>query len=220
MMKVFIEREKNIRNFYWVNEEYKKNEANLSKIHSIVINAEAVISYEDVINFLRLASAEIYKMFSEPSISEYYCYIICKQTIEDENSKVHNYKKVWKYLVKEWAMDTFRLGEEVKIKKYNDLSYYGIAKTDIKSIEQALKMISLKPSKFAVFISCRDIKLSAETTKEIVDRTFVPVRKLLSVSNYNLCTYLCDKGDVVVRWGESSNEIEIALMFNSEQLKL
>ena len=219
-MKIYCKSEINIRHHYWINEEYKKNESDLSNLRSIAINADGVVSSDDRFDFIQIASSEIRKLFSPCSTSLYSCYLICKQTVSDKNSRVQNHKKLWKYIAKDWDLDKYILGAEVRMEINNDVSYYGIAKTNIDNTEELLKMLLLRPSRFAVFISCRDIDLSEEITKSIVGQVFVPDHKSLDISYYNACIYLCAKGDIVTRLGDGSCDLEIDLIYNTDYIEL
>ncbi|PXV84495.1 hypothetical protein C8E03_1296 [Lachnotalea glycerini] len=159
--------------------------------------------------FLRNSELRCYKFF-----------LIANVEIINKNSRIENYKKVWKLLQNKWSLDKFDKGPEVEL-AIGDYSFYSsIAEFDMEDFSVALEIVASNFRKFTIIASKRENLLCESSVKDTFGVLFnASDVKFPMIDYFNLCINYCPKGDVVFRWGDSSEEITVGLIFNAELLE-
>ena len=151
--------------------------------------------------------------------NDYKLYLFANVEVEDINSKVVKYKKVWKSFKTTCKLETFIKGPEIELEIADKLFYSGIAQFSLKDFSTALDIISSNPKRYTIIASKNCDYLSEKSTRRIFDLAFNKHSKREDEIDYfGLSLYLCPKGDMVFRWGDSSEEAEIVVVLENNML--
>lgn len=219
-MRCWNEIEKDVFLYY---DFFSKDEASsilgcIPDLSLFSINGER-ISEKDI--FIGECEKQLKKIFLQESFAEKYkFYLIAHIEVMDNNSRVEKYKKVWKRLQSKWNLEGFNKGPEVETNLNGHIFYSSIAEFSIEKMEIALGLLARYRYRFTVVVSQRDDIFSKDSIREIIAASFRSSNDKYPVIDYfYLSLKLCLKGDIVLRWGDSSEDAELALIFKSELLE-
>ena len=172
-------------------------------------------------DFIHICENEIKKIFShEELVKNYKFYLLANVEVVDKNSRIEKHKKIWKRLQAEMQLGGFVKGPEVEINLGETLFYSSIAEFGFVDILVALKIIAQNPYKYTIISSARNDVLTESTIRDIFNAAFGKSDlKYPEIDYCNLSMYLCSKSDIVFRWGDSSEEAAVALIFKPESIK-
>ncbi|WP_368292718.1 hypothetical protein [Dehalobacter sp. TBBPA1] len=171
--------------------------------------------------FIESSSNEINKLFLKEPLKNYTLYLMANLEVKNNNSKIEKYRKVWKALQTEWNLEGFKFGPEIEVNKNDNCFYTSIASFKTENISKSVELVSMSPKKFAIFASCNKDTLTEARIKEIFDSTnILNDSKNLEINYYLLSLYLCPKGDIVFRLGTSSEETEIAMIYDNDVIQV
>mgnify|MGYP001388245156 CR=1 FL=1 len=171
--------------------------------------------------FIKKCACDIKTVFIETSsFKDYKFYLIANVEILDRNSRIEKYKKVWKALQNKWSLNEFIKGEEIELLIGDNTVYSSIAEFNLENLSIALDIVANKPRMFTIISSNR----SGLLTEKSIQRTFNILfnetdKQLPSIDYLNLCLQYCSDEDIVLRWGDSSEEITVGLIFKANYLK-
>ncbi len=219
-MKIWNEKEKNAYSYFkWFNkdEAYERTGKNVN-LSVISINGSGLSNHDDRSIFINLCSDEIKKILVKYElIKNYKFYLFANIEVKNKSSRIENYKKVWKALQSKWKLEGFNSGAEIEIKSGEKSFFSSIAEFKDESFSTALEVVASNPKVYSIIASKKEDVLSNKTITNIFEVAFNDKNKYMDEIDYfNLSIHLCQQGDMVFRWGESSEEAEIAIILRSD----
>lgn len=171
-------------------------------------------------DFIEVCGNDIINIFSKDNLfSAYKLYLIANIEIKEKSSRIERYKKVWKLLQSEWKLESIKKGSEIEMDLGDKSFYCSVAEFNIENIFTILKIVAKNPFKFTIIASKRDNIITDESIRDIFNVAFNEIDVKFPVIDYfNLSLNLCSIGDIVFRWGDSSEEITVALIFKDNLL--
>lgn len=172
-------------------------------------------------DFIEVCGNDIINIFSKDNLfSAYKLYLIANIEIKEKGSRIKRYKKVWKLLKTEWQLESIRKGPEIEMALGDKSFYCSVAEFSLENIFTILKIVAKNPFKFTIIESKRDYIITEESIRNIFNVAFNEIDLKFPVIDYfNLSLNLCSIGDIVFRWGDSSEEITLALIFKYNLLR-
>lgn len=217
-MKSWIEEEKDAYNYFdWF---YKDKASKKIEISVFSINASEIFNINEKNEFVEICIKKIKELFiNEDYLSKYKLYLFVNIEVANVNSKVEKYKKVWKRFQSKWDITEFNKGVEIEMKMEEKLFFSSIAEFNIKDIDTALEIISTIPAMCTIIASERENILSESSITNIFRSAFNKDSCYQDEIDYfYISQNLCSQGDIVFRWGDSSEEAEVAIIFSKETL--
>ncbi|MCK2003892.1 hypothetical protein MZM54_21125 [[Brevibacterium] frigoritolerans] len=224
-MKITIEEDMfNVYQWFNKSEALKIIDGVLPKLSALSIDGIEGNDFEDKLDFLEKAE-NIVKEKLQPILSKrnYKFYLFVADQIESPSSKVTMYKKVWKMLASSWKIDDFRCGPEVIIRVNNDSFFVSVAEIKMSDLNTALRLQHSNICECVVFASHKKGILEVEFIKTFFETSFNPEKRLPkfiehndTADYFNLFFKYCPQGDIIVRIGDSSEEMALDLIFNKE----
>lgn len=171
-------------------------------------------------DFIEVCGNDIINIFSKDNLfSAYKLYLIANIEIKEKSSRIERYKKVWKLLQSEWKLESIKKGPEIEMELGDKSFYCSVAEFNIENIFTILKIVAKNPFKCTIIASKRDNIITDESIRDIFNVAFNEIDVKFPVIDYfNLSLNLCSIGDIVFRWGDSSEEITVALIFKDNLL--
>lgn len=207
--------------FQWFNkDEAYERFGQIPNLSVFSVNGLGLIGAAEKSAFIKLCNSEIIKKFKSQNISKNYkLYLFANVEVDDKNSRIEKYKKVWKTVQSKWDLDGFNLGTEIEREIDGKLYFSSIVGFRINNLSTALQIVSSNPKRYAIIASRKDGVLSEKMITEIFEVAFNKYKNSVDEIDYfSLAMHLCTNGDMVFRWGNSSEESEIAVVFNSDML--
>lgn len=168
-----------------------------------------IYSSEDRKLFTRLCSKLITDSTIEKTIfKEYKFYLVGLAAHDDLNSTIFKYQKLWKRLGRQFNLDNFTLGPEVEYSEAGNLYYGSIAEFKVDEFYHAIKIISSNPQQFAILGSKRQDYRSEKFIRTLINKVYVKG----TIDYFKLSLSSCPDGDLVFRWGDSSEECELDII--------
>lgn len=186
------------------------------------VNGSDLFSISEKNAFIELCSSEIKKIFAKQNfLKDYTLYLFANVEVKNRNSRIERHKKVWKLLQSKWQLDGFNKGPKIEAEIEGKLFFSSIADFRIEDFLTALQIVVSNPARYAIIASKKDDVLSEKVITDIFGIGFNQYRKRMDEIDYfGLAIHLCTDGDMVFRWGDSSEEAEIAVVFSSDMLTL
>ncbi|NFG61439.1 MULTISPECIES: hypothetical protein [unclassified Clostridium] len=116
---------------------------------------------------------------------------------------------------KNWDIQDFNKGPEIKVDIEGNYYFSSISEFNIEKLPLALEIVSIDSKLNTIIMSkCDDI-----LTENYIDKMFhilfnCEAQYSNEIDYYGLAMQCCNKGDIVIRWGTSFEEVEAALMYN------
>lgn len=209
--------------FQWFNKDEALKRVGIIPTLSVYsINASGLFESGDKTDFIDLCCIEINRIFLEQKFANgYKLYVVVNVEIKDKNSRIEKHKKVWKLLQTKWQLDSFNKGAEVEMEVEGKFFFSSIADFRVENLSTALEIVSSNPKRYAIIASKKDEILSEKLITNIFELAFNQDSKHMDEIDYfGLSIQLCSEGDVVFRWGDSSEEVEIAMIYNPDTLPM
>ncbi|UTR16765.1 hypothetical protein MM221_09745 [Salipaludibacillus sp. LMS25] len=180
-----------------------------------------VFSSEDRELFRRLCSELVTRATTKNEIfSEYRFFLFGVAETSDTNSKIFKYQKIWKRLEKEFNLDYIILGPEVDYLEDGRLCYASMAEFKGKELYKAIQIISSNPQKYSLIGSRRHDYRTEEFIKTFLNKVYINGNKKGEIDYFKLALTSCSKGDLVFRWGSSSEECELDIITLEQNKKI
>lgn len=214
-MEIRTEYEKNFFDYFRI---YKDKECvqyskDIPKMSVISMNAYGIGGKIDKEEFLSIVFQGISNIFRHNnSLMEYKMYLFVNYEMKNPYSKVENYKKIWGQIERKFNIKGFILGEELKMQKGCKYVFSSIAEVPLLYLNESINIISTNPSQCTLFMGKTDGKLSRRSIEEM----FTVMKDDIEIDYYKLSSMCCKKGDIVLRYGTSFEEAELALIYNPE----
>lgn len=219
-MKVWIEHEKDAFNYFYFLKKEKKtmNSRNIPQMSVLSVNASNICGYSDKKEFIEKCKNQIINIYNNNlMLHKLKFYLFINQEIINPKSRVENYLKIWKSIGREKNINNFVIGKEITTQIGKELYFSSLAEIHIEYVDIAIEIVSSKPQKSVLFMSeSMDINSTQcieQLTKSISD-DFGDI-------NYSLFILkCCTSGNIALRYGTTFEEAEIALVYNSEKIKI
>lgn len=209
--------------FQWFNkEEACERVGKIPNLSVFSVNGSELFGSSDKTAFKDLCSSEIKRVFTNQEFSKSYkLFLFVNVEVKDKNSRIEKHRKVWKLLQAKWQLDGFNKGPEIEVEIDGKTFFSSIADFTLENLSTALEVVSSDPKRYAIIASKKDDFLSDKAITDIFGIAFNQYRKHKDEIDYfGLSIYLCPEEDMVFRWGDSSEEAEIAMIFKSDIFKL
>lgn len=142
-------------------------------------------------------------------------YLMINKLVLNPKSKVENYLKLWKSVKREYDFgDKTLFGQETKMVHYDSEYFSGFVKMPVKNLPLAMKIVAKNPERNIIIISCNDKYLLENETKKIFIEAFkYNSVKVIQADYYKLSLELPRKGDMLIRWLDFGDMMEIGLVY-------
>lgn len=200
----------------------KRDNKILANMSVISFNASGIVGKNDKLKFINLCSSQIESLVNiNNGLKEYRFYLVINKEIEDINSKVENYKKIWKNISGKWNLEGFTKGPEIKIEAEGVNYFSSIAEFDIKNLPLALEIVSMNPKLKTIIISKSKNVLTEKYVDKIVHILFnSEAQNSNEIDYYSLSIQCSNEGSIAMRWGTSFEELELALIYNPKIINI
>lgn len=146
---------------------------------------------------------------------EWNIYLMINKRIINPKSKVENYLKLWKTVKSKYDFgDEPFFGQEIKMVCHEDEYFSGFVKMPIKNLPLAMAIVAKDPCKNIIIISSNDkYLLASETEKMFIQAFEYDSVKFIRADYYRLSLELPRKGDMLIRWLDFGEMVEIGLVY-------
>lgn len=191
------------------------------KLGVFSINASMMFDLDDNKKFLEICNEIVRKIFkNHKSLDDYKLYLLANIKLDNPNSKVARYRKIWKLIQKSWDVSEFKLGTELEMNSEDKLYYTSIAQFEFQSFLEVLEMVSKNPTKYTIIASKNNDLITSESIASIFKLAFNGYGiKSDEIDFINLAINLYKREDIIFRWGTDSEEVELALIFDKKIIK-
>ena len=225
-MNIWCEFEKDAFS-YFDQEFFNKGKAHerLGKIPDLSVFSvvgSMLFSLSDINDFKDFCGRKIQKIFTDQNyMNDYKLYLFANRGAEGESLRVARYKKVWKSLQTKWPLDSFNKGPEIEVEIDGELCFSSIAHFRLEDFLTALYIVSNNPRRCTIIASKKDDFLSEKALVDIFGIAFDKCSRYADKIDYfGLSIHLCPEDDMIFRWGDSSEEAEIALILKNGILEM
>lgn len=221
-MKIWNEKENDVFSYFqWFNKDEAYERVGKTINMSVFsVNGSELFGAGDKSAFIELCNGEIKKVFEKQDfINNYKLYLFANVEVKDSNSRIEKYMKVWKVLQSKWQLEGFIKGREVEMEFEEKTFFSSVAEFTFENLPTALEIVSSNPKRFTIIASKKNDVLSERGITDIFRTAFNKYKNYADEIDYfNLSVNLCLEDDMVFRWGDSSEEAEIAIIFKSNVL--
>lgn len=219
-MKIWNEIEEDVFNYFnWFGriETYQKL-GYMPNLSVFSINAR---QNTDIISkklFLSEAAKTINEVFRyNRCLNNYTFYLFANIEINYSSSVITKHRKIWKTLNTKWSLQNFICGQEIEFEiARGDSIFTSIASFEYSELEKSLEIVSTNPKLFTIVASLRTDLINSEAITSIFQNS--NIEDISEIDYFELSIKQCSENDIVFRFGDSSEEIELALVFQNELL--
>lgn len=163
--------------------------------------------------FTRLCSGLVTEsIIKKMSFNEYNFFLFGVVETNNINSRVFKYRKLWKKLERDFDIDNLILGPEVEYLEDERLCYASIAEFNVEEFYKAIHIISSNPQKYSIIGSKRKDYRTEGFIKSLLENVYINGATKGEIDYFKLALISCPKGDIVFRWGSSSEECELDII--------
>ncbi|GKX29925.1 hypothetical protein SH1V18_24050 [Vallitalea longa] len=171
--------------------------------------------------FLEKCAYDISQIFQRNDLSKLKFYLFVNIELDDNSSRIEKYKKVWKLLQPKWQLDEFIKGPEVEIKLGEKIFYSSVAQFSVNNFLTALEIVASNPQRNTIIATNKNDMLTEKLITHLFNLSFYSSLG----SDYSKIDYFnlsLNRGieDIIFRWGNSSEEAELALIFNENMFNI
>lgn len=208
--------------FEWFSkEEALKNVGYIPSLSVFNMIGSQIYTIEDQDTFTNFCAKLVTKLALEKeAIHDDHLYLFGIVETENIHSRIFKHQKLWKSLKKEFELDKFSLGPEVEHQGKSRLRYASIAKINPSGILEALRITARYPQKYALIASKRQAVLTEEFIKSLHEKIYLEDDESAEIDYFKLVLSCCLEGDLVFRWGSSSEERELDIIVLEEKKEL
>ena len=219
-MKIWNEIEKDAFSYFqWFNkDEAYERVGRVPSLSVFSINGSELFGSSDRTAFKDLCSSEIQKVFTNQNfLKDYKLYLFVNVEVKDKNSRIERHKKVWKLLEAKWQLDTLIKGPEIEVEVDGKMFFSSIANFRLGNLSVVLDVVSSNPKRYTIIASRKDDFLSEKAITDIFRLAFNQYTRYKDEIDYfGLSIHLCQENDMIFRWGDTSEEAEIAVIMKSD----
>jgi hypothetical protein len=200
--------------FQWFSkDEAKKSIGYVPKLSMFSIIGSMIFSSEDRELFVRLCSDLVARLaIKKEIINEYRFFLFGVIETNDVSSKIFKYQKLWKRLEREFNLDNLILGPEVEYVEHGRLFYASIAEFKVGDFYKVMQVINSNPQKYSIFGSKKQDYLTEGFIKSLLKKVYIDGDTDGEIDYFKLALTSCPEGDLVFRWGNSSEECELDII--------
>lgn len=196
--------------FEYLNDERNDYDKIIPAMHVYSINSKFIQNIEEKMIFLHKSAEEITKIYLNQCNDNQKIYLLVVQKIDNPNSQVEKYFKIWNKMKKSFEIKDFILGQEIVFEDDSECFYFGIAEVPINSLELAFEIVDSNVENMTIVI-CKSIDIN--NTNSIYDIMNNVVKKG-KINYFKVCINLCKNQCIVIRYGTSFEESEFALIYD------
>ncbi len=194
-------------------ESAKKYFKNIPKVSAVTFLANSNFTYDKIINFDNLLAQESVDFVFETIVKKYgyNIWLLIADGSWQSNTRIVQYKKLWKRCPENWHVFTFEnRSNEIIIKNNDQIKYAGILGVEK---DDFLKSISIvrENSACALFASHTSSVDSIDINK-LFEKAFPNVNES-HINWLSFSLYLCDKNEIAIRLAGSLDEREASIDF-------
>jgi hypothetical protein len=217
-MKIWSENEIDAFSYYsWFNKDDVHSLVdNIPNLRVSSINSTGLFGSSYRTAFIDYCNNYIREVFAEQEFAnDYKLYLFINIEIKNRNSRIEKYKRVWKLLQEKWQIKEFKKGPEIEVAIKEKVFFSAIAEAGFESVLTALEIVASNPKNYTVIVSKKDNILSEEAVENWFKVAFNQYSRVDGIDYFGLSLNLCPEGDIVFRWGDSAEEAELALIYDS-----
>ncbi|WFR55922.1 hypothetical protein QA584_20200 [Anaerocolumna sp. AGMB13025] len=217
MMKIWNEYSEDVFSYfeYFNNERSNYNEI-MHTMHVYSINSKYIQNIEEKKEFLHRSAEEIGRIYLNNCSNNRKIYLSVVQKIDNPNSQVDKYYKIWKKINKSFDIKDFGLGQEITFEDESDIFYFGVAEVPINNLELALDIVASNPERITIFLS-KNIDIENHNSVNDIMQSIVRKGK---IDYFKLCISCYMNQGIVIRYGTSFEESEFALIHDPNVYKI
>ncbi|GGE71623.1 hypothetical protein [Priestia taiwanensis] len=190
----------------------RKHVGYVPKLSLVSMTSTMVFYKQERELFLRLCSKLIARLVEKEEMKEYRFFLLCVAERGHESPRFFNYYKLWKGLGRRVDLRNFHLGPEVEYIEDGELRYVSIAECTVSDVHSAMKLMLSNCSSFVIFFSKRKDCMTEAFIRSLVEKVYIDGE----INCFKLALTRCLEGDLVFRWGDSSEECELAIIMLEE----
>ncbi|WP_214824134.1 hypothetical protein [Exiguobacterium algae] len=208
--------------FEWFSkDEANKNIGYIPNLSVFSIIGTMILSTDDRELFLSLCSRLVTGSTVDKAVfNEHRFYLFGVVETDNLNSKIFKYQKLWGKLKREYNLDNLTLGPEVEYIVDERLCYASIAEFNVADIYKVIQIISSNPQKYTIIGSKGQDYKTERFIKTLLEKVYIDGDKEGEIDYFKLSLVSCPKGDLVFRWGSSSEEYELDIFTLEENKRL
>ncbi|WP_430509990.1 hypothetical protein [Gottfriedia solisilvae] len=208
--------------FQWFSkDEAKKNIGYVPNLSVFSIIGTMIFSSDDRELFKSLCSKLVTgSTIERESFKEYKFFLFGVVETNNLNSKIFKYQKLWKRLERGFNLENLTLGPEVEYIEDERLCYASIAEFNVEELYKVIQIISSNPQKYCIIGSKRQDNRTEGFIKTLFEKVYINGDKEGEIDYFKLSLASCPKGDLVFRWGSSSEECELDIITLEENKRL
>ncbi|TPG89168.1 hypothetical protein EEL32_06835 [Brevibacillus laterosporus] len=208
--------------FQWFSkDEAKKIIGYVPQLSVFSIIGSMIFSREDRERFTRLCSESVGRLaIQKGMIDEYRFFLFGVIETHDVNSKIFLHQKLWRRLTREFNLDNLILGPEIEYVVGERLCYASIAQFKVDNFYNVLQIINSNPQKYSIFASKKQDYMTEGFIKSLLEKVYINGDSSGEIDYFKLSLTLCIKGDLVFRWGNSSEECELDIITLGHNIKM
>ena len=196
--------------FEYFNDERSNYNKIMPTMHVYSINGKFIQSIEEKKEFLHRCAEEIGRIYLNNYSDNKKIYLLVVQKMDNPNSQVEKYYKIWKKINKSFDIKDFILGQEIFFEYDRDVFYFGVAEVPIKNLELALEIVASNPENITIVLSK---SIDIENINSIHD-IMQNVVKEGKINFFKMCISFCKNQCIAIRYGTSFEESEFALIYD------
>ena len=208
--------------FQWFSkDEAKKSTGYIPSLSVFSMIGSMIFTSEDRELFKRLCSELVTKLAVEKeAIHDYRFYLFGVIETNNTSSRIFKYQKLWKSLEKEFTLDHFILGPEVEYVEDGRLCYASIGEFEVEELYKAIQITNSNPQKYSIIASKRQDYRTETFIKSLLKKVYIEGDKKWEIDYFKLALSSCPEGDLIFRWGNSSEERELDIIVLEENKKI
>lgn len=208
--------------FEWFSkDEANKNIGYIPNLSVFSIIGTMILSTDDRELFLSLCSRLVTGSTVDKAVfNEHRFYLFGVVETNNLYSKIFKYQKLWGKLKREYNLDNLTLGPEVEYIVDERLCYASIAEFNVADIYKVIQIISSNPQKYTIIGSKGQDYKTERFIKTLLEKVYIDGDQEGEIDYFKLSLFSCPKGDLVFRWGSSSEEYELDIFTLEENKRL
>ncbi|AQZ47985.1 hypothetical protein ERICIV_01739 [Paenibacillus larvae subsp. larvae] len=221
-MRYWLELDHDVFSFFqWFSKDKVKNILGYEpKLSVFSINGSMIFNQEDKKKFNELCGNILNKVASQRSYMENFRYYLFVIEISNNNPKISVYLKLWKKIMRKWDLSKFILGPEVEYVDRGNLYYTGIAEFNLMDLPSVLEIVGSNSGRYSIFASRKQNILTKDYTRSLFDSIFIIGNRKKEIDIVKMVLKICIEGDLVFRWGDSSEECELDIIIPENNLQV
>lgn len=191
------------------------------KLSVFSIIGSRIYGLEQKNRFFLYCNQEVTNIFKKEELLSQYKFYLYANIDAHNLSKIALYRKVWKLLQQKWPLEGFILGPEIEVTISNRVYFASVAEFNLIDFTKAVEICASNPKMYSIIASKKQTLLTEDSIRTFFSIAFnEKIDFSEQIDQFSLSLHFCPQGDIVFRWGDSSEEAELDLIFNEDMLLL